>query len=73
MLIPCPWQELADEVQTLIYYGEKEQLVVTTSGCTMLQLGKDEANPGAWQIVSKMKFATGTGEAASQRQVLPQI
>jgi hypothetical protein len=36
----------------------------------MLQLAKDEANPGAWQIASKMKFATGTGEAASQLQVL---
>ena len=47
--------------------------MVTTSGCTMLQLAKDEANPGAWQISSKMKFATGTGEAASQLQVQPRL
>ena len=62
-------QELSEEVQTLLYYKEKEQLVITTSGCTMLVLAKDEANPGSWQTISKMKFATGTGETASQLQV----
>ena len=62
-------QELSDEVQTLLYYKEKEQLVITTSGCTMLVLAKDETNPGNWQTISKMKFATGTGETASQLQV----
>ena len=62
-------QELPDEAQTLMYYSEKEQLVVTTSGCTMLLLARDEANPGMWHTLSKMKFATGTGEAATQLQV----
>ncbi|GAX73042.1 hypothetical protein CEUSTIGMA_g494.t1 [Chlamydomonas eustigma] len=62
-------QVLPDEAQAIIYYAEKDQLVVTTSGCSMLLLAKDEAEPGTWQTLSKMKFATGTGEAASQLQV----
>mmetsp|Transcript_30722 Transcript_30722/g.68056 ORF Transcript_30722/g.68056 Transcript_30722/m.68056 type:complete len:1411 (+) Transcript_30722:34-4266(+) len=61
-------QELTEEVHNIIYYAEKEQLVVTTSGCTLHVLGRNE-QLGTWQSISKMKFATGTGEAATALQV----
>lgn len=61
-------QEFPEEVETLIYYKEKDQLIVTTSGCTLHVLAKDESE-GTWTSLSKMKFATGTGETAVKLQV----
>jgi intraflagellar transport protein 140 len=60
--------ELSDEAQALIYYPEKDQLLVTTGLCSMHLLAKDDAL-GTWQTISKMKFATGTGEIATTLQV----
>ncbi len=51
-------QELTDEAETLIYYAEKEQLVLTTSGCTMLLLAKDEADAG-WPFCDLVLVAWG--------------
>lgn len=55
-------------MHTLIYYAEKEQMLVVSASCTLNILGKDE-QLGTWMSLSKMKFATGTGEAASGLQV----
>lgn len=60
--------ELSDEAEALIYYPEKEQLLVTTGLCSMHLLAKDDAL-GTWHTISKMKFATGTGESATTLQV----
>eukprot|EP00798_Chlamydomonas_sp_ICE-L_P030874 gene30874-35918_t len=64
-------QEFPEGLHHLIYYAPKDQLVVTTASCNLHVLGRDEeANPTApWTTVSKMKFATGTGEAATSLQV----
>ena len=64
----CFLQEFAEPVQTIVYYQEKDQLVITTGGCNLHLLGKDDA-AGTWHTISKMKFATGTGETATQLQV----
>ncbi|KAG1665494.1 hypothetical protein FOA52_009755 [Chlamydomonas sp. UWO 241] len=61
-------QEFDTLVDTIIYYHEKDQLVVTTGGCTLHVLGKDEADQ-SWAQLSKMRFATGTGEQAAALQV----
>lgn len=53
---------------SLIYYAEKEQLLLVTASCSLNLLGRDDTT-GSWQSISKMKFATGTGEAASSLQV----
>ncbi|MEW5317550.1 MAG: hypothetical protein WDW38_008838 [Sanguina aurantia] len=53
-------QEMTEEVHTLIYYAEKEQLLVVSASCTLSVLGKDDQT-GNWVALSKMKFATGTG------------
>lgn len=59
---------MAEEVTSLIYYAEKDQLVVITSNSSLNLLGQDEST-GEWMSLSKMKFATGTGDAAGSLQV----
>eukprot|EP00955_Chlamydomonas_euryale_P007084 75023-Chlamydomonas_euryale.AAC.1 len=60
-------QEFEMLVESIIFYAEKEQLIVTTGGCTLHVLGKGE--DGNWAQISKMRFATGSGEQAMQLQV----
>lgn len=59
--------ELNEELHQLIYYPERNQLLCITTNSTLMVVGKDEM--GTWTALSKMKFATGTGEAATSLQV----
>ncbi len=52
----------------LVHYPDRDQLLVIGSSCTLSVLARDE-QLGAWHTASKMKFATGTGEAATGLQV----
>jgi intraflagellar transport protein 140 len=59
---------MTEEVTGIIYYADKEQLVVVGASCSLYVLGHG-TDRGEWQALSKMKFATGTGEAAGSLQV----
>lgn len=59
---------MGEEVTGLIYYAEKEQLVVVGGSCSLFLLGRNDGD-GSWAQISKMKFATGTGENAGSLQV----
>lgn len=61
-------QDPGEDVHALLLYPERAQLLVVSSSCTLSVLAKDETL-GTWAALSKMKFATGTGEAASGLQV----
>jgi intraflagellar transport protein 140 len=71
-MLPIPFhfasQDMTEEVTGIIYYADKEQLVVVGASCSLYVLGHG-ADRGEWQALSKMKFATGTGEAAGSLQV----
>ncbi|PNW79678.1 hypothetical protein CHLRE_08g362650v5 [Chlamydomonas reinhardtii] len=60
--------EMSEGVHTLVHYPERDQLLVVGSSCTLNVLTRDE-QLGTWVTASKMKFATGTGEAATGLQV----
>ncbi|GIL44704.1 hypothetical protein Vafri_2223 [Volvox africanus] len=57
-------QEMGESIHSLVHYPERDQLLVIGASCTLNVLARDE-QLGAWATTSKMKFATGTGEAAS--------
>lgn len=59
---------MSEGVHTLVHYPERDQLLVVGSSCTLNVLTRDE-QLGTWVTASKMKFATGTGEAATGLQV----
>ncbi|KAG2490014.1 hypothetical protein HYH03_011479 [Edaphochlamys debaryana] len=61
-------QEMGEAVHSLLHYPDRDQLLVIGASCTLYVLGRDE-QLGTWVTVSKMKFATGTGEAATGLQV----
>jgi len=62
--------DMGEEVTGLIYYAEKEQLVVVGASCSLYLLGKSADEGDGWVSLSKMKFATGTGEAAGSLNVV---
>lgn len=68
----CFWyaisQEPGEDVHALLLYPERGQVLVVGASCTLSLLAKDDALQ-TWTPLSKMKFATGTGEAASGLQV----
>ncbi|GLC64378.1 hypothetical protein PLESTF_000154800 [Pleodorina starrii] len=56
--------EMGETIHSLVHYPERDQLLVIGASCTLNVLARDE-QLGTWASASKMKFATGTGEAAS--------
>ncbi len=56
-------QDMPEELTAMMYYPEKEQLVVVGVSCSLYLLARNEQE-NTWGVVSKMKFATGTGEQA---------
>ena len=48
----------------MLLYPEREQLLVVTNSATLAVLSRDDQLQ-TWDTLAKMKFATGTGEAAT--------
>ena len=66
-------QELPEELTSLLHYQERGELLAVGASCSLYQLGKPsetgEGMAGTWKVISKMKFATGSSEAAKALQV----